>query len=190
MGVPGVTRAVSDKRLAMVETLMVGPRQRLFIVRRDNVEHLVLSGPDGACLILETGIPANGRGRVMTLIKRLLPFLHSSGDHACRRRPLPRRCICAAPMPRRPRPHACRQWRTFHRPQRQRPFHRPHGADHGPDHGPVDRAIDHHHDDQLCAHRGGAVAAAHRAGPAAAPAQQRDRVAGDVPHPVRDDARH
>jgi flagellar protein FliO/FliZ len=35
--------------------LMVGPRQRLFIVRRDNVEHLVLSGPDGATVI-ENGI--------------------------------------------------------------------------------------------------------------------------------------
>jgi flagellar protein FliO/FliZ len=56
-GVPGVTRAASDKRLAIVETLMVGPRQRLFIVRRDNVEHLVLSGPDGASIV-ETGIPA------------------------------------------------------------------------------------------------------------------------------------
>jgi hypothetical protein len=33
----------------------VGPRQRLFIVRRDDVEHLVLSGPDGAS-VLETGI--------------------------------------------------------------------------------------------------------------------------------------
>jgi flagellar protein FliO/FliZ len=55
-GVPGVTRAASDKRLAIVETLMVGPRQRLFIVRRDNVEHLVLSTPDGASVI-ESGIP-------------------------------------------------------------------------------------------------------------------------------------
>jgi len=36
---------------------MVGPRQRLFIVRRDNVEHLVLSGPDGATVI-ENGIKA------------------------------------------------------------------------------------------------------------------------------------
>jgi flagellar protein FliO/FliZ len=54
-GVPGVSRAVNDRRLAIVETLMVGPRQRLFIVRRDNVEHLLLSGPDGA-LIVETGI--------------------------------------------------------------------------------------------------------------------------------------
>jgi flagellar protein FliO/FliZ len=54
-GVPGVTRATAEKRLAIVETLMVGPRQKLFIVRRDNVEHLVLSGPEGATVI-EGGI--------------------------------------------------------------------------------------------------------------------------------------
>ena len=56
-GVPGVTKATSVKRLAVVETLMVGPRQRLIILRRDNVEHLVLSGPEGASVI-ESGIPA------------------------------------------------------------------------------------------------------------------------------------
>ena len=50
-GVPGVTRATAHKRLAIVETLMVGPRQKLFIVRRDNVEHLVLSGPEGATVL-------------------------------------------------------------------------------------------------------------------------------------------
>ncbi len=54
-GVPGVARATAQKRLAIVETLMVGPRQRLFIVRRDNVEHLVLSGPEGAT-VLENNI--------------------------------------------------------------------------------------------------------------------------------------
>jgi hypothetical protein len=36
---------------------MIGPKQRLFIVRRDNVEHLVLSGPEGASVI-EANIPA------------------------------------------------------------------------------------------------------------------------------------
>ena len=56
-GVPGVTRALSDKRLALVETLMIGPRQRLFIVRRDAVEHLVLSGPDGV-QVIESGFTA------------------------------------------------------------------------------------------------------------------------------------
>lgn len=56
-GVPGVTKAVGEKRLAVVETLMVGPRQRLIIIRRDNVEHLVLSGPEGTSVI-ESGIAA------------------------------------------------------------------------------------------------------------------------------------
>jgi flagellar protein FliO/FliZ len=46
-----------ERRLAVVETLMLGPKQRLLIVRRDNVEHLVLSGPDGASVI-EANIPA------------------------------------------------------------------------------------------------------------------------------------
>jgi flagellar protein FliO/FliZ len=54
-GVPGVTRAVEQKRLAVVETLMIGPRQRLYIIRRDTVEHLIFAGPDGACLV-ESGI--------------------------------------------------------------------------------------------------------------------------------------
>lgn len=60
-GVPGVTRAASDKRLAIVETLMVGPRQRLFIVRRDTVEHLVLSTPEGATVI-ESGFTSTPSG--------------------------------------------------------------------------------------------------------------------------------
>jgi flagellar protein FliO/FliZ len=49
--------AAPEKRLAIVETLMLGPKQRLFIVRRDNVEHLVLSGPEGSSVI-EANIPS------------------------------------------------------------------------------------------------------------------------------------
>ena len=60
-GVPGVTKAANVKRLAVVETLMVGPRQRLIILRRDNVEHLVLSGPEGASVI-ESGIAVKTTG--------------------------------------------------------------------------------------------------------------------------------
>jgi flagellar protein FliO/FliZ len=62
-GVPGVAKASAEKRLAIVETLMVGPRQRLFILRRDDVEHLVLSGPDGATVI-ENGIKASNISKV------------------------------------------------------------------------------------------------------------------------------
>ena len=57
-GVPGVTKAISEKRLEVVETLMVGPRQKLFIVRRDTSEHLIFSGPDGACLVENIVRPA------------------------------------------------------------------------------------------------------------------------------------
>jgi flagellar protein FliO/FliZ len=57
-GVPGVTQAAGIKRLTVVETLMVGPRQRLLILRRDNVEHLILSGPEGSTVI-EGGIASN-----------------------------------------------------------------------------------------------------------------------------------
>ncbi len=181
----------SDKRLAIVETLMMGPRQRLFIVRRDNVEHLVLSGPEGACLI--ENIPHSAAGLRIASAPRIHPMKRLLSLSRC----WFWRWRCwrpALPSPATPDAAAAaaatrRQWRAFHRSQRQRPFHRPHGADHRPDHGAVDRAFDPDHDDQLCAHRGGAVAAAHRAGPAAKPAQQRDGVAGDVPHLVRDDAR-
>lgn len=59
-GVPLVSKPASDRRLAIVETLMVGPRQRLFILRRDDVEHLVLSGPEGASVI-ESSIAEHNR---------------------------------------------------------------------------------------------------------------------------------
>ena len=45
-----------QRRLAVVETLMVGPKQRLLIIRRDDVEHLVFAGAEGATVI-EANIP-------------------------------------------------------------------------------------------------------------------------------------
>ena len=39
------------RRLAVVESLTVSPRQRLVLIRRDNVEHLVMLTADGASLI-------------------------------------------------------------------------------------------------------------------------------------------
>jgi flagellar protein FliO/FliZ len=56
-GMPGFIKPQSVRRLEIVETLMIGPRQKLLLVRRDNVEHLVLAGPEGACVV-ESGLPA------------------------------------------------------------------------------------------------------------------------------------
>ncbi len=56
-GLGSLVKPTATRRLAIVETLSVGPRQRLLIIRRDGVEHLVLSGPEGTSVI-ESGIPA------------------------------------------------------------------------------------------------------------------------------------
>ena len=54
-GMPGVVRPGALRRLSVVETLMVGPRQRLFLISRDGVEHLVMAGPEGQ-IVVESGI--------------------------------------------------------------------------------------------------------------------------------------
>lgn len=50
-GVPGLAKPASARRLQIVESLMLSPRQRLALVRRDGVEHLVLIGQNGASVI-------------------------------------------------------------------------------------------------------------------------------------------
>ena len=50
-GLPGLAKPASTRRLKIVETLMISPRQRLILVRRDNFEHLVMLSPDGASVI-------------------------------------------------------------------------------------------------------------------------------------------
>lgn len=45
------------KRLTTIEAASVDARHRLVLVRRDDIEHLLLIGP-GDSLVIETGIPA------------------------------------------------------------------------------------------------------------------------------------
>ena len=47
----------TDRRLSVVETMMMGPRHKLYLLRRDGVEHLIVVGPDGASVV-ENGIAA------------------------------------------------------------------------------------------------------------------------------------
>jgi flagellar protein FliO/FliZ len=56
-GVPGVVKASATRRLAVVESLMIGPRQKLLLVRRDDREHLLFVGPQGATLIEKADAP-------------------------------------------------------------------------------------------------------------------------------------
>jgi flagellar protein FliO/FliZ len=54
-GVPGIAKPNDTRRLAIVEQLMIGPRQRLYLIRRDDVEHLIVIGADGT-RVVETNI--------------------------------------------------------------------------------------------------------------------------------------
>jgi len=56
-GWQGLAKPDATRRLSVVETLMIGPRHRLYLVRRDATEHLVLIGPQGTTAI-ESGIMA------------------------------------------------------------------------------------------------------------------------------------
>ena len=58
-GFSGLTRFMpvqAAKRLSIVETMMMGPKHKAYLLRRDGVEHLVVVGPQGADVI-EAGIP-------------------------------------------------------------------------------------------------------------------------------------
>jgi flagellar protein FliO/FliZ len=47
----GLTPTGSNKRLVIVEARPIDARHRLVLVRRDDVEHLLVLGPEGAAVI-------------------------------------------------------------------------------------------------------------------------------------------
>jgi flagellar protein FliO/FliZ len=49
-GLPGIAGG-QGRRLSVVETLMLGKNHRLFIIRCDGTEHVVVTAPQGASLI-------------------------------------------------------------------------------------------------------------------------------------------
>jgi flagellar protein FliO/FliZ len=49
-GLPGIAGG-TGRRLAVVETLMLGKNHRLFIVRCDGIEHVLVTAPQGAAVL-------------------------------------------------------------------------------------------------------------------------------------------
>ena len=56
-GVSGFMPGNAQKRLSVVETLMIDARHKAFLLRRDGIEHLLIVGPNGTSVV-ENGIPA------------------------------------------------------------------------------------------------------------------------------------
>jgi flagellar protein FliO/FliZ len=68
-GISGSAVAGKGRRLGIVETAFLGPKHRLVLVRRDDVEHLVLIGPSSS-EVVESGITgATGRQSFKALVK-------------------------------------------------------------------------------------------------------------------------
>lgn len=62
-GFPGIpSRKGNVRRLQAVESLALDARRRVILVRRDDVEHLIVLGPNSETVV-ETGIPARAGGR-------------------------------------------------------------------------------------------------------------------------------
>jgi len=61
-GISGSALPGKGKRLGVVETAFLGPKHRLVLVRRDDVEHLVLISPN-ASTVVESGIIGDGKSR-------------------------------------------------------------------------------------------------------------------------------
>lgn len=54
-GLPGLAKPAAQRRIHIVETLMLSPRQKIALLSRDGVEHLIMITPTGATVI-ETNI--------------------------------------------------------------------------------------------------------------------------------------
>jgi len=61
-GISGSAVAGKGKRLGIVETAFLGPKHRLILIRRDDIEHLVLVGPNTNTLV-ESGITGAVKAR-------------------------------------------------------------------------------------------------------------------------------
>ena len=98
-----------NRRLTLVDTMNVDPKRQLLIVRRDNVEHLILTGGPQD-LVVETGIPVE---KPVAPVRRPVPGplhqdrrpAHPSRDHGHRghRRRGRRRAAARCRRPRRRR---------------------------------------------------------------------------------------
>ena len=67
-GLPGLTKPAATRRIHIVETMMLSPRQKIAIIRRDDVEHLVMITANGATVI-ESGFSAPPKAGDQTVPK-------------------------------------------------------------------------------------------------------------------------
>jgi hypothetical protein len=76
LGLDGVALfATKQRRLALVESTAIDGRRRMLLVRRDNVEHLIMTGGP-VDVLLETGIAAAPRPAIVSIEAKAPPHGH------------------------------------------------------------------------------------------------------------------
>jgi flagellar protein FliO/FliZ len=107
----GVAMRPQGRRVQIVEQVQVDAKRQLLVIRRDNVEHLVMTGGPQD-LLIEAGIPAAE--------KPALPARRQSVSQAAEETPKAPAPVVAAAMPEPPRPTVLRphieRLRDFARP--------------------------------------------------------------------------
>ena len=58
-GLAGIVNAVGARRIGVAESMMLDGRHKLYLIRRDTVEHLLVIGPQGATVV-ESGVHGGG----------------------------------------------------------------------------------------------------------------------------------
>lgn len=79
-----------NRRLSVVDSMMLDPKRQLLIIRRDNVEHLILTG-GSQDVVIETGIPVEEVAAQPS--RRPVPMVGPRRPLAVRQKPV------AAPQP-------------------------------------------------------------------------------------------
>lgn len=64
----GIFKNKVEKRLEVVDQASVDGRRKLVLIRRDNTEHLIMTGGP-VDVVIETGIQAAGKGRSGELVE-------------------------------------------------------------------------------------------------------------------------
>jgi hypothetical protein len=81
------TLARRNKRLTIIDTIALDPRRHLFIVRRDNVEHLILTGGP-TDVVVEAGIPTEKPGVAVAPVRRAVPAAAPTADRPAPSQPV------------------------------------------------------------------------------------------------------
>jgi len=84
----GPVRGPRSRRLGVVEALTLDPKRRLVLVRRDNVEHLLLLGPDGDLVVDQDRRRSTRPGAGRAPSGRAAAARHPSGTQPVMRRTL------------------------------------------------------------------------------------------------------